>query len=155
MVATIILASAFVVLGCGDDGNGGQDPQSILGTWLTDSIEVLGRQTDCPGEIQLTEDSSVACFTETLTFNPDGSFVQVQTTDEYGQPYDWRTEGAWSNNEDLLTITLAMEGPDAENLQPIEPPDNWVWMWSVSGDTLTIGITTSFASVEAFFTRQD
>jgi len=139
---------------CGGE-DGSRDPQNLVGTWLTATIHVLGRTTSCPGEIELTEDISVSCATETLAFRQDGSLVQVQTTDEYGDPYDWRTEGTWSVDDDLLAVTLTEEGPDADSLQPIEPPDSFLWMWSVSQDTLTIGWTTSLATIEGTFERQN
>jgi hypothetical protein len=153
--ASVILA--LLVLGlsaCGGE-DGSHDPQNLIATWLNSTIHVLGQTTTCPGEIQLTEDISVSCSTETFTFHEDGSLVQVQTTDEYGDPYDWRTEGTWSVNDDLLMVTLTEEGPDADSLQPIEPPESFIWMWSVSKDTLTMGWTTSLATVEGTFERQD
>jgi hypothetical protein len=79
----------------------------------------------------------------------------VDTTDEYADPYDWRTEGTWSTQEDILTVTLTEEGPDADNLQPIDPPDVFPWMWSISGDTLTLGWTAFGLSAEGIFQRQN
>lgn len=138
-----------------DSGDGGPPPSgSILGTWVSVSIEVLGMTARCPGQIDLTEDTAVSCATETLTFNDDGTFVLVTTTDDTGAPYDWRTEGMWSTNEDVLTLTFTREGPDAESLQPIDPPQIWIWMWSASEDTLTVGITTPVAAVTSTYDRQ-
>jgi hypothetical protein len=156
------VSSAFAILvlltagpsACGGE-DGGNDPQNLIGTWRNATIHVLGQTTTCPGEIELTEGVSVSCSTDTLTFHEDGSLVQVQTTDEYGDPYDWRTEGTWSVDDDLLAVTLTKEGPDADSLQSIEPPDSFIWMWSVSSNTLTIGWTTSLATVEGTFERQD
>ena len=142
------------VSGCGG-GDDSQDPQNLIGTWRTTTIHVLTQTTNCPGEIQVTEDISVSCATETLTFQEGGSLLQVQTTDEYGDPYDWRTEGTWSTNDDLLTVMLTKEGPDADNLQSIDPPDVFPWMWSVSADTLTLGWTAFGFSVEGTFQRQN
>ena len=156
-VSCLFAILALLTLGvsaCGGE-DGGHDPQNLIGTWRTATIHVLTQTTTCPGEIQLTEDISVSCSTETLTFQEDGSLVQVQTTDEYGDPYDWRTEGTWSVDDDLLAVTLTKEGPDADSFQPIQPPDSFIWMWSVSQDTLTIGWMTSLASVEGTFERQD
>jgi hypothetical protein len=140
---------------CGGGEDGSHDPQNLIGTWLNATIHVLGQTTTCPGEIQLTEDVSVSCATETFAFHEDGSLIQVQTTDEYGDPYDWRTEGTWSVNDDLLAVTLTKEGPDADSLERIEPPETFLWMWSVSKDTLTIGWTTPLATVEGTFERQN
>lgn len=156
-VGTVL--SALVLLmpgasGC-NGGDGSQDPQNLIGTWRTATLHVLSQTTSCPGEIQLTEDISVSCATETLTLQEEGSLVQVQTTDEYGDPYDWRTEGTWSTSGDILTVTLTEEGPDADNLEPIDPPDVFPWMWSVSGDTLTLGWTAFGFTVEGTFERQN
>jgi hypothetical protein len=142
------------VSGCGDE-NGGQDPQNLIGTWRTATLHVLSQRTDCPGEIQVSEDISVSCATGTLTFQEDGSVVQVETTDEYGDPYDWRAEGTWSTSGEILTVTITEEGPDAEHLQPIDPPDVFPWMWSVSGDTLTLGWTAFGLTAEATFVYEE
>jgi hypothetical protein len=147
----IVMISASA---CGG-GDGSQDPQNLIGTWRTATLHVLNQTTDCPGEIQLADDISVSCSTGTVMFEEDGSFVQVDTTDEYADPYDWRTEGTWSTQEDILTVTLTEEGPDADNLQPIDPPDVFPWMWSISGDTLTLGWTAFGLSAEGIFQRQN
>lgn len=156
-VGSVFAVLALLTLGasaCGGE-DGSPDPQNLIGTWLTATIHVLGQTTNCPGEIQLTEDIAVSCSTETLAFHQDGTLVQVQTTDEYGDPYDWRTEGTWSVDDDLLAVTLTKQGPDANSLEPIEPPEIFIWMWSVSKDTLTLGWTTLGATVEGTFERQD
>ena len=122
--------------GCGDDG--AEVAPELIGTWDAVSIEAEGMSMSCPGEIELSDTSSVSCFTQAITFNTDGTFVGVQTTDEFGDPFDWRNEGTWSMEGSTLTLTYLQEGPDADNLEPIDPPETGSASWSVSGDTLTI-----------------
>lgn len=128
-VASVCLAA------CGDDG--AALASELFGTWDAVSIEAEGMSTSCPGEIDLSDTSSVSCGTEAATFNADGTYVAVQTTDELGDPYDWRIEGTWSTSGDTLTLTYRQEGPDADNLEPIDPPETASASWSVSGNTLT------------------
>jgi hypothetical protein len=65
-------------------------------------------------------------------------FVDIQTTDEVGDPFDWRAEGTCSTAGSTLTLTSRREGPDADNLQAIDPPETVSASWSISGNTLTI-----------------
>jgi hypothetical protein len=122
--------------GCGDDG--AEVAPELIGTWDAVSLEAEGMSTSCPGEIELSDTSSVSCFTQAVTFNTDGTFVGVQTTDELGDPFDWRNEGTWSTEGSTLTLTYLQEGPDADNLEPIDPPETGSASWSVSGSTLTM-----------------
>ena len=61
----------------------------------------------CPGEIEITDTLSVSCGTQATTFNADGTFADVQTTDEFGAPFDWRSEGTWSTQGSTLTLATA------------------------------------------------
>jgi hypothetical protein len=124
------------LLGCGDDG--AALASELFGTWDAVSIEAEGMSTDCPGEIELSDMSSVSCGTEATTFNADGTYVAIQTTDELGEPFDWRIEGTWSTSGNTLTLTSTQEGPDADNLEPIDPPETAIASWSVSESTLTV-----------------
>jgi hypothetical protein len=124
------------LLGCGD--NGAALAPDLFGTWDAISIESEGMSTSCPGEIELSDTSSVSCGTEASTFNADGTYVAIQTTDELGDPFDWRTEGTWSTSGNTLTLTSRQEGPDADNLEPIDPPETGSASWSVTGSTLTV-----------------
>jgi Lipocalin-like domain len=131
--------------GCGDDG--AEVAPELFGTWDAVSIEAEGMSTSCPGEIELSDTSSVSCGTEASTFNADGTFVEVQTTDELGDPFDWRIEGTWSTEGSTLTLTYRQEGPDADNLEPIDPPETVSASWSVSGNTLTTSIQFGLVTV--------
>jgi hypothetical protein len=112
-----------------------------VGTWDAVSLEADGMSTDCPGEIELSATESVSCGTQSTTFDADGTFFEVETTDELGDPYDYRTEGTWSTQGSSLTLTYTAEGPDEDSLQPIEPPETETATWSVSGTTLTVSFT--------------
>jgi hypothetical protein len=131
-----------------------QQAPELVGTWDEVSITVDGMSTDCPGEIEVTDEISVACFTDAFTFNADNTFVRTTTTDEYGDPYDWRDEGTWSVNGTLLTITTTREGEDADHLEPVDPPTQEVATWSVSGDTLTMVIHWGDLDVTGTFQRR-
>jgi hypothetical protein len=124
---------------CGDDG--AALASELFGTWEVVSLEAEGMSTTCPGEIEFPDTSSVSCGTGATTFNADGTFVEVQTTDEFGDLFDWRTEGTWSTEGSALTLTYRQEGPDADHLEPIDPPETWSASWSVSGDALTLTAT--------------
>jgi len=126
----------------------------LVGTWDSVSMVVNGTSTDCPGEIEVTETISVACFTDAFTFNADNTFVLTTTTDEYGDPYDWREEGTWSVEGTLLTITTTREGSDADHLEPVDPPRQEVGTWSISGDTLTVSTHWEDLNVASTFQRQ-
>jgi hypothetical protein len=141
-----LLASAIVamlaVASCGDDG-AALAPE-LFGTWDLVSIATGEMSTDCPGEIELSDTESVSCGTQTETFNSDGTFVEIETTDELGVPYDYRTEGTWSTQGSTLSLTYKREGPDENSLQPIEPPETQNGTWNVSGSTLTFVATNPF-----------
>lgn len=131
--------------GCGAEG--GTLAPELFGTWDFVSIEANGMNTSCPGEIEITGTEAVSCGTEAVTFNTDGTVVQVETTDELGDPFDWRSEGTWSTQGSTLTLTLTQEGTDADNLQPLDPPETSSGTWSVSGNTLTLSVTAPSATV--------
>jgi len=132
------------VASCGDDGGGTALAPELFGTWDLESIEADAMSADCPGEIELSDTEAVSCGTEATTFNADGTFFEIETTDELGAPYDWRSEGTWATQGNTLSLTYRQEGPDAGNLQPINPPESQSGTWSVAGDTLTISGTSPF-----------
>jgi len=134
---------AIGATGCGDDG--GALPSELFGTWDAVSLEAEGMSTPCPGEIDITATDSVSCGTEATTFNADGTLVVVETTDELGDPFDWRQEGTWSTSGNTLTETVTREGPDASNLQAVDPPDVSAGTFRVSGSTLTVSVTSPSA----------
>ena len=138
----------FAAVGCGDDGTGtggmgtgGTVSPELFGTWSLASIAAEGMSADCPGEVDLNATQSVSCGTQTDTFDSDGTFVEIQTTDELGDPDPFRSEGTWSTNGNMLSITYAMEGPDESSLQPLVPPETQTGTWSVAGTTLTLMIS--------------
>jgi hypothetical protein len=133
----VVVPASF--LGCGDE-DGGELAPELFGTWDLISLEAEGMSTDCPGEIVLSETESVSCGTESITLNSDGTLIDIETTDELGDPYDYRTEGTWSTAGSTLTLTYTAEGPDEDNLQPIDPPQVETSTWSLTGTTLTVSI---------------
>ena len=138
-LATVLLVG---IAACGDDG--ATLASELFGTWDAVSIEAEGMSTNCPGEIELTATQSVSCGTQATAFNADGTFADVQTTDELGNPFDWRVEGTWSTQGSTLTLTSTQEGPDADNLQPIDPPETQSATWSLSGTTLSLAVANPF-----------
>jgi len=130
------------IAACGDDG--ATLASELFGTWDAVSVEAEGMSTSCPGEIEITDTLSVSCSTQATTFNADGTFVEVETTDELGAPFDWRSEGTWSTQGSTLMLTFTKEGPDADSLQPIDPPETQSGTWSVSGTTLTLVVESPF-----------
>jgi hypothetical protein len=123
-------------VGCGDEG--GMLAPELFGTWDAASLEENGISTDCPGRIQITNGAWIACGTDAITFNADGTFALWSSTDQFGDPYNWRFEGTWSTQGGTLTLTTTKEGPDGDNLQPLDPPPTTTTPWSVSGDTLAL-----------------
>ena len=146
--------SAFVAsaAACGDEGV--QRAPELVGTWKAESISAQGTNESCPAEIDLTPTSSVGCGTESWTFNADGTIVVVQTTDEAGDPEPWRVEGTWFTQGNVLTVTLRQQGPDASNLQPIEPPETSSGTWSISGTTVTVVTVDDGVTVTGTFEKQ-
>lgn len=130
------------IAACGDDGP--TLASELFGTWDAVSIEAEGMSTSCPGEIEITDTLSASCGTQAPTFNSDGTFAEVQTTDEFGVPFDWRSEGIWSTQGSTLTLTSTHEGTDEGSLQPIDPPETQSATWSVSGSTLTLAAVSPF-----------
>lgn len=118
------------------DNGGGQLAPELIGTWDIVEIEVLMMSTPCPGEIAISPTDAVSCGTTSVAFNADGTYVSIDTTDEFGNPFNERIEGTWSTIGNMLTIVETMEGPDAGNLTPIDPPDEITLNWSVVGNTL-------------------
>ena len=47
----------------------------------------------------------------------------------------------WSTEGSTLTWRTTKEGPDGDNLQPLDPPATSTNTWSVSGDTLALWMT--------------
>ena len=127
----LVLAMTMAAGGCGDSAAG------IEGDWELVSFEAGGVSTTCPGFVEVTSTLQINCTSEALSFRGDDSFVRVQTTDELGDPFDWREEGNWSTEGSELTMTTEREGTDADNLQQVDPPDTFVFEWSVSESTLT------------------
>jgi hypothetical protein len=134
------------VASCGDDGGGGapQLASELFGTWDLVSIEAAEMIEPCPGEIVLSDEDAVSCGTQETTFNSDGTFVEIETTDELGDLFNFRSEGTWSTQGSALTLTYRQEGEDENSLQPIDPPVTESAMWSVAGSTLTVSITSPF-----------
>ena len=95
-------------------------------------------------EVLVSVGDIVEAGDEITTFNADGTFVEVQTTDESGVPFNWRSEGTWSTRGSSLNLISEQEGPDAENLQPIDPPEWQCATWSVSANTLAIAVAAPF-----------
>lgn len=150
LVSVVFLAA----VGCGDDGTGtggmgtggvgggggGMVSPELFGTWSLATIATQGMSENCPGEIDLNATESISCGTQTDTFNSDGTFVEIQTTDELGDPDPFRSEGTWSTDGNMLTITYLRDGPDENNLTPLVPPETQTGTWSVAGTTLTLMI---------------
>lgn len=134
--------------GMGGDGGAGGAPQlasELFGTWDLVSIEAAGMSMNCPGVIELNATEEVSCPTGATTFNSDGTFVEIETTDEFENPSSFWSEGTWSTQGSTLTLTFTQEGPDENNLQPVDPPETESAMWSVAGTTLTISVTSPIA----------
>lgn len=139
----LVLSAAVVLIGsCGDEGSPAQPNPTLFGAWALLSIEAEGLDTTCPGEIELTATEAVSCGTETLMLNADGTFSQVETTEEAGDPFDYRTEGNWTAGDTILTLFYRREGTDVNNLQPIEPTQVVNALWGLDGATLTIWMPT-------------
>lgn len=156
-LAAFAVVGSGSFLGCGDEDGGGELAPELFGTWDLISLETDGLSTDCPGEIVLSETDSVSCGTQSTTFNPDGTLVGIETTDELGDPYDERSEGTWSTEGSTLILTYTQEGPDEDNLQPIDPPRVETATWSVTGTTLSIFAQSPFGdpvTVVATFERR-
>lgn len=120
-------------VGCGDDA--ATLAPELFGTWVSTYTELNGmRSDDC-----LTDCARV-------TFNADGTYVIVVPT----CPPE-RGEGTWSTRGSILTLTRLRAGPDADNLQPFDPPRITTFGWSVSGDTLAMSVpgTTFYWSKES------
>jgi hypothetical protein len=136
------LGLAVLLAACGGgggttNGGGGTLAAELFGTWNVTTIEVSGVIRNCPVDVVISPTESVSCSTTVVTFNADGTYVSVDTTDEFGVPFDERTEGTWSTAGNILTITETMEGPDAGSLVPIDPVEAISLTWIVSGNTLT------------------
>ena len=135
LCASAVLPLASFV-GCGDEA--AMLAPGLFGRWDAASLEENGISTGCPGRIQITDGAWIGCGTDVLSFNADGTFALWSTTDQFGDPYNWRFEGTWSTQGSTLTLTTTKEGPDGDNLQPLEPPPTTTTPWSISGDTLTL-----------------
>lgn len=138
----LFVLTVFVLLGagCGSDGSTAQLAEELFGTWDLVSLEAEGISTDCPGEILLGGEESVSCGTEYFTLSSNGTFAEIETTDELGNPFEYRSEGSWATNGSTLTLTYLREGPNESNLDPINPPDVQSGTWSVSGTSLMVSI---------------
>ena len=143
LLASVALA-ALVVASCDSSSNdGGHDATAIVGSWNLASIAVSGMSADCPGEIELIyepwfDTEIFPCGTQVSTFNADGSYVEVASTDASGSPYDLRQEGAWLTNGNTIRVTYTEMGPDEDNLTPIDPPWSGTGVWSATEGTLRL-----------------
>lgn len=142
LVVGAVLSAAVACGGSGDGSGSKERAPELVATWDLVSIESEGIVGPCPGEIVLSPTSTVSCGTEELILAGDGSLVEIQTTDENGDPLDRRTEGTWSTQADMLEVIELREGPDAGSLMPIDPPNvvTSEWMIDGSGETLTLSI---------------
>ena len=145
-LAVFSLAVILTACGGGDSGGGGgggggvkEHAPELFGSWDLIEIEVLMMDARCPAEIGIGGGSTISCGTTVVTFNGDGTYVSVDTTDELGVPFNERTEGTWSTEGNILTITEMEEGPDENNLEPIDPTEPLSLTWSVSAnESLTV-----------------
>lgn len=137
----LLAAVALLGAGCGSEGRAPTLAEELFGTWDLISIDVEGSSTDCPGEVLLGGEEPVSCGTEYRTLSSDGTFVQIETTDELGNPFDYRYEGRWATGASILTLNYLREGPDENNLDPISPSKTFIGTWSLSGTTLTVSIS--------------
>ena len=64
---------AMLLTGCGDEA--AMLAPELFGTWDAASLEENGISTDCPGRIQITNGAWIACGTDAITFNADGTFA--------------------------------------------------------------------------------
>jgi len=138
--ALFALGLAVLLAACGGGGSGGGSMRlasDLVGTWDSVEVEAMGMIQSCPGETVVSPTESVSCGTTAVSFNADGTYVAVDTTDELGNPFNERTEGTWSVSGNMLTITETMQGPDAANLVPISPLDPITLTWSISANRLT------------------
>lgn len=126
------------VAGCGD---GGTSDASLAGTWNGVSVESEGMSVNCPGVLVLSNTEDVDCGTGSLTFNADGTYVSVETTDSSGAPSNYREEGTWSTQGTALTLTCVRETGDDGTLGPCGDPDPQTGTWNVSGNALSIVFT--------------
>lgn len=133
-ICTVVVLTLASFVGCGDEA--AMLAPELFGTWDAASLEEDGISTDCPGKIQIANGAWIACGTDVVSFNADGTFVLATTTDQFGEPHNWRYEGTWSTEASTLTLTTTKEGPDSDSLQPLDPPPTTTTPWSVSGDTL-------------------
>jgi hypothetical protein len=146
----------FVLLslvGCADGQGGGVGEGSglLLGTWEFETLEVGGMTTDCPGEITIVP-VIWACPEGSFSYSADGTFVAVAAASANDPAY--RGEGTWSTVDDTLTMTYVLQGSDADNLVPVEPPESWVAKWSVSGTTLELVDQDSPSAPSATYTLE-
>lgn len=131
LVSGLLPLLLVIVSGCGDSNN---TPGNPAGDWNIVAIENVtqGTRVDCPGV-----SGELECGTATLSLAEAGTLTIVETTDEMGAPDDYRHEGIWRTEGDRLTLVLSAGGTDADNLEPIDPPDEVSGTYTVSSDTLT------------------
>jgi hypothetical protein len=110
----------------------------LYGTWDLVDVQALAVIQPCPGEVVISPTESVSCGTTAVSFNADGTYIAVDTTDELGNPFNERTEGTWSTSGTSLTITETMQGPDAASLVPINPVEPRTLTWSITANVLTV-----------------
>lgn len=135
------LGLTLLLAACGGGGGGPQLAPELYGTWDLVDVQALAMIQPCPGEVVISATESVSCGTTAVSFNADGTYVSVDTTDELGNPFNERTEGTWSTSGNTLTITETMQGPDAANLVPINPLDPRTLTWSISANVLTVTLS--------------
>lgn len=119
--------------GCGDSGS--SNPGDPAGEWRTASIENVtqGIRVECPGV-----SGNLECGAATMSLVEDGTLTIIETADETGAPEPYRYEGIWRTEDNQLTLVLRDEGADADNLVPIDPPEEVTGPYTLSSDTLTL-----------------
>lgn len=138
-----------LMAGCSDDNGDGE----IVGDWNAVSLAANDVSTTCPGVVLVNDEFSLVCSSQTTSFMSDGSFITVRTTDELENPEDSRREGIWSTNGDELTMAITREGPDADNLQVLNPAETYLLQGSVSGNTLMRSCSSDFGTVTSAYAR--
>lgn len=128
----VVLMAGFGTVACGDDDDDDDDTTGLVGTWI--STQTYDNET----------------YTQTVTFNADGSGVSVESWTYNGRTETEQGPFNWSVNGNVLTVIIQ----DYDSYSGTKTKTQ-TFTYSIAGNTLTVVRTDkSYDNEPMVFTRK-
>ena len=128
----VVLMAGFGTVACGDDDDDDEDTTGLVGTWTT------------------SQNYGNEVYTQTITFNADGSGLSVETVTYKGRTETEQGPFNWSVNGNVLTVIIQ----DHSSYSGTRTKTR-TFTYSIAGNTLTVVRTDkSYDNETMVFTRK-